>query len=82
MGFKPETLETYKRVLDIFRNVCTHEGGNYCVSFNMFGGEVFLIHNVKSNGEHYYNIQYFGVPERFGFVIEPGKEIIGPYHFH
>lgn len=80
-SFKPETLKTYRKLLNVFKEVETLEGCCYRVKLSMLGGEVFL-HQCKGDAGEYYDVQWWGKPEPFGFRIYPDRKVYGPYHFH
>jgi hypothetical protein len=81
-SFQPETLRTYEALVAACKEMRTLHGSNYRLTLKLLGGDVFLYHIAHQDGREYYDIQWFGKPEPFGFCIMPDRSIRGPYHFH
>ena len=79
--FRPESIEKFNILHQSFNCIETLQGEDFVLKFKLLDGDVFVIHTVATEGS-IYNIQWFGQPEAFGFILKPHRgELWGPYHF-
>jgi hypothetical protein len=79
-GFSPESVAKFHELHAIFKDIQQNEGGTFTVKIRMLDGDVYV---MRCDG--YFNVQWFGKPEPFGFIINIDKEertTFGPYHMH